>query len=283
MFFRTHPATRPARPAPRTARRAARRVAACEPLENRQLLAADLVATGIVGRIPEDLISGQRSRIPGLAVNVNNAGDANARAQVVTRLYASADGALDPADPQLVEQTNRLNIRAGRQGRVPIRVRDVPPSIPQGTYRLIAEVDVLGAVPEDNELNNWIASGETLTIGPPFVNLVATKVHVRPPVRADRPASMVLTVLNAGNSNARGSATVNVLFAPVGQTTGGTAVDAPMRISLRSRQTRPLRVRVPVPALPAGDYTMTATITTTVGFADANPADNSAATATTVR
>lgn len=275
MFFRSRPATRPAR--------VALPVPACEPLEGRQLLAADLVATGIVGRIPEDLISGQRGRIPGLALNVNNAGDTNARAQVVTRLYASLDGALDPADRQLVEQTTRLNVRAGRQGRVPIRLRDVPPDIAQNTYRLIAEVDVTGAVPEDNEANNWIASSETLTIGPPFVNLVATKAHVRPPVRANRPASMVLTVLNAGNSNARGSASVNVLFTPVGQTTGGTSVDAPMRLNLRSRQTRPLRVRVPVPALPPGDYTVTATITTTVGFADANPADNRADTAVTVR
>lgn len=279
MFFRPRPATRPARQACRQARR----VPNCESLENRQLLAADLVATEVVGRIPDDLISGQRGRIPGLAVNVNNAGDTNARAQVVTRLYASLDGALDPTDPQLTEQTNRLNIRAGRQGRVPIRLRDVPPTIPQNSYRLIAEVDVLGAVPEDNEFNNWIASSETLTIGPPFVNLVVTKAHVRPPVRGDRPASMLLTVLNAGNSNARGSASVNVLFTPVGQTTGGTSVDAPMRFSLRSRQTRPLRVRVPVPALPSGDYTVTATITTTVGFADADPADNRTDTAVTVR
>ena len=274
MFFRPRPATVRARagrasPAPRAA-------AACERLEVRQFLAADLVATGIVGRLPQDLISGERGRIPALAVNVNNAGDAAVRGQVVTRIHASADPVLDVTDVQLVEQTSRLNLQSGRGRRVPIRLRDVPAGIPQGAYYLIADVDATKAVPENNDGNNWIASTQTVAIGPPFVNLTATRAFMRPPVRADRNGSLTLTVLNAGNSNTRGSATVNVLFRPVSQATGGTAVDASTRFTLRARQTRPLRIRVPVPALAPGQYTVIATITNVVGFVDANPTDNTA-------
>jgi hypothetical protein len=271
MFFRTPP------PAPTAGGRPA---SVCEPLESRQLLAADLVATEVVGRFPDDLISGERARIPALGVNINNAGNENVRGQVVFRVFASADGILDGADPLLVEQTKRLNLKAGRPRRVPLAVRDVPPTVPQGTYRLLVQVDATNTVVEDNEQNNSIASSDTVAIGPPFVNLTATKAFLRPPVRGGRNAGGFLTVLNAGNVNARGSATVNVLFRPVNQTTGGTAVDVPVRINIRPKATKILKGRIPVPAgLTPGDYTVIATITTVVGFADANPADNSATVA----
>ena len=276
MFFRSTP------PASAAGAHAAapHRAAVCEPLEGRQLLAADLVATEISGRFPDDLISGERGRIPALAVNVNNAGNENVRSQVVVRVFASADGALDATDSVLAEQTKRLNLQSGRGRRIPVAIRDVPAGVPQGTYRLLAQVDVTNTVVEDNEANNVVASADTIAIGPAFVNLTATRAFVRPPVRSGRPAGMLLTVLNAGNVNARGSATVNVLFRPVNATTGGTAVDVPVRINLRPKATKVLKGRIPVPAsLAAGDYTVIATITTLVGIVDANPADNSATVA----
>ena len=276
MFVRSTPAT----PTAGVRRVSPRPAPACEPLEGRQLLAADLVATEISGKFPDDLISGERGRVPALAVHVNNAGDTNVRSQVVVRVFASADGILDGADPLLVEQTRPLNLKAGRPRRIPVALRDVPPGVPQGTYRLIGAVDVTNAVPEDNEANNTIASSDTIAIGPAFVNLTATRAFLRPPVRGGRNAGGLLTVLNAGNVPARGSATVNVLFRPVNQTTGGTAVDVPVRINIRPKATRILKGRIPVPAgLTPGDYTVIATITTLVGIVDANPADNSATVA----
>ena len=265
MFFRPNPANP-----------GARSVSVCEPLEGRQLLAADLVATEITGKLPADLISGERGRIPGLAVSVNNAGNADVRGDVVTRVYASVDGAFDGADLLLVEQTKRLNVKAGRARKIPIQLRDVPVGIAQNTYRLIAQVDSTQLVPEDNEGNNTIASTGTVPIGPAFINLTATRMFVRPPARAGRGASGLLTVFNAGNTNAKGTATMNVLFRPVNATSGGTAVDVPVRINVKAKKTKQLKGRIPVPAaLPAGDYTVIATITTIVGFVDANAADNS--------
>ena len=275
MFFRSNPAAPTAPAAP------GRAVCVCEPLEGRQMLAADLVATEITGKLPADLISGQRGRIPALGVNVNNAGNAAVRDDVVVRIFASTDGALDPTvDTVLVEQTKRVNLPAGRARHIPLKLRDVAPGIAQNAYRLLAQVDVTNVVTEDNEGNNVVASTGTVNIGPPFVNLTATRAFVRPPVRSGRPALGMLTVLNAGNINARGTATVNVLFRPVNATTGGTAVDVPVRINIKAKKTRELRGRIAVPAgLTPGDYTVIATITTLVGIVDANPADNSATVA----
>jgi hypothetical protein len=261
------------------------RPALCEPLEKREFLAADLVATELVGRFPQDLVGGQRARIPALAVRVNNAGNADVRQPVGIRLVASADGVADAGDPTVTEQTTRLRLRPGGSRRIPIRLREIPGAIPQGSYRLIAVVDTGNAVAEDNEGNNFVASTASIAIGPPFVNLVVSDVTVNAPLARNRPTRVTMSVLNGGNVNARGTGVVQLTFTPVGP---GTPTDAPqmaVRINLRAGQSRALRGRGLVPAsLTPGQYTVRATIASTLPFTESNTTDNSATTsAVTVR
>jgi hypothetical protein len=259
----------------------------CEPLENRQLLAADLVATEIRGRLPDDLVSGTRGRLPGVAVQVQNSGDTAVSAtDVVARLFASADGVLDAGDALLAENTlRRFNVGIGRGRRIPFpRLVDPIPTVAQGAYRLIAVVDATDVVPEDNPGNNSIASTGTVNIGPPFVNLTATRVFVGNFVRSGRPARLTFTVLNAGNTNARGTGVVNVLFRPASQTTGGVADNVDVRVNVRTRREGRLVGRVEVPVgLTAGQYTVIATLISVTGFTDSVTTDNTANAATTVR
>ena len=253
---------------------------ACELLEQRQLLAADLVATEIAGKFPDDLVSGTRGRIPSLHVTVNNAGDTNVRDSIVLRVFASTDGVLDGADTLLTEQTSRLNLTAGRARRMPIRPFPSVAQVPQNGYRLIGVVDATNVVPEDNEANNTVASSDTIAIGPPFINLVATDL-TGPSNRVvrGRQSKFTLVVLNAGNTNAKGTGSVNLQFTPVGQQ-GGQAVAAPVKINVRSRKTGRLNGRAIVPAgLAPGQYTVTATLVSTTPFAETNTADNSATSA----
>jgi len=253
----------------------------CEELEPRELLAADLVATEIRGKFPTDLLSGQKGHIPGLSVNLMNSGNAEVKnAAVVMRVFASTDGTLDAGDFQLAEVTKKINLKPGNQRTVPLKMTDVPPGIPQNAYRLITQVDVTNVVPEDNEGNNTIASTGTINIGPPFVNLTATKAFVRPPVRQGKFAELLLTVLNAGNVNAKGNGIVSVTFRPINQTTGGTPINVPVKINIASKKTKQLKGRIAVPAdLVAGDYTVIATITSTLPFGDATIDDNTATVA----
>ena len=253
----------------------------CEPLEKREFLAADLVATELTGRFPQDLVSGQRARIPALGVNVNNAGNADVRQLVGIRLVASADGVPDPTDQTLTEQTRQLRLRPGGSRHVPIRLREIPATVAQGNYRLIAVLDTGNVVtPEDNEGNNSVASSATIAIGPPFVNLVVSDVTVGAPLARNRPTRVTLSVLNGGNVNARGTGVVQLTFTPVG---AGTPVDAPqmaIRVNLRPGQSRGLRGRGLVPGtLAPGQYTVRATIVSTLPFTESSTADNSAQTA----
>lgn len=256
----------------------------CEPLEGRQLLAADLVVSSLAGRIPPDLIVGAKARIPGLTVRLDNAGDQDVRENVVVRLLASADGVPGDGDPVLAQQTNRLRINAGRGRRLPIKFRQVPANVPEGTYRIFAVVDATGVVAEDNEANNYVGSSESVAIAPSFVNLTAEDLTVDAPLAAGRPTRMTLTVLNGGNTNARGRAVVDVTFTPVGQT-GGTVESVDLKVNVRARKTGVLRGRLLVPGgLAAGQYTVTASIGQTFQFTDSNAGDNSArATPITVR
>jgi len=256
---------------------------ACEPLEARQLLAADLVATGITGKLPQTLISGEKGRIPALGVDLSNAGNADVKGDVVFRLFASVDGALDAGDPLLVEQSKRLTVKAGKTKHVALKMKDVPAGIAQNTYRLLAQVDATNVIPEDNEGNNVIASPSSISIGPAFVDLAATKAFVRPPVRGGRNASLLLTVLNSGNDDAKGNGVIRVTFTRVGETTAGAPIDVPVKINIKSQKTKQLKGKIPVPAgLAVGDYTVTATILSTLPFTDSNPGNNTATAPATV-
>lgn len=252
----------------------------CEPLEPRQHLAADLVAFELLGRFPQDLISGERAKIGGLAVNVRNAGNAEVRAPVVTRLFASADSTFDPAtDFKLLEQQTKLRLRAGAQRRVPLKLREVPAGVTRGNYQLFAQVDATDVVTgEDNEGNNIIGAPNQVSIGPPFVNLTASDLFIGNDnaVTQGRRARVALTVLNGGNITAKGNAGIQLTFTPVGGGTPAAPIDVPVRINQKSRKERALRGSFAVPAtLAAGQYTVTATLISIVGFTDDNPADNS--------
>jgi hypothetical protein len=269
---------------------AAERVPApvCEPLEARQLFAADLLAFELLGRLPQDLISGAKARVHGLAVNVRNAGNAEVRNDVITRLYASADSTLDPlTDPLIMEQQTRLRLQPGRQRHIPLRLREVPAGIARGAYQLFAFVDATNVVAgEDNEGNNSVGSTTTVNIGPPFVNLAVSDLFVGKDQAATqgRRARVALTVLNQGNITAKGNAGIQLVFTPVGGGAAAAPIDVPVRVNLRSGRERALRGSFAIPAgLAPGQYSVTATLTSIVGFTDENPADNSDTETITIR
>ena len=164
-------------------------------------------------------------------------------------------------------------------------LRDIPAGIPNGAYQLIAFVDATDQVPEDNSSNNTVASTTTVQIGPPFVNLTVSDLVVGKgsAVVRSKAGRFILTVLNAGNVTAKGTGAVNLTFTRIGDTTGTPVNNVPVKFNLKSHQRKLVKgviAQVP-PGLAAGDYTVTATIASTVGFDDSNPADNSA-TATPV-
>lgn len=260
----------------------ARSVPVCEPLEGRQLLAADLVAVQVTGRLPTNLVTGQRPRIPAIGMIVRNAGNTEVRDDVLVRLYASADGNLDPATDHFIEETtSRLRLKPNRQRRIPLRLRAPLGNIPQGSYQLLAEVDSTNVVAEDQEGNNVVGTSGSVVIAPPFVNLTASRLLVsgRNVAIRGRPVRISLTVLNQGNIHARGTGVVEVTFTPLGQSVVATGTVA-VKINVRPGKTGTLRGRFAVPAgIGEGAYAVDARLITTVGFAETNTGDNSATAA----
>ena len=172
----------------------------CEPLEGRQLLAADLVASALAGRFPGTWSLGPR--IPGLTVRLNNAGDQDVRENVVVRLLASADGVPDGGDPVLAEQTNRLRINAGRGRRLPIKFRQVPANVPPGDLpdHCRRGRDGRRRRGQRGEQLRGLQRqrGDRAVVREPDRG----KPHRGRALAAGRPTRMTLTVLNGGNTNA---------------------------------------------------------------------------------
>lgn len=254
------------------------RVPVCEPLEGRQLLAADLLAVQVTGKLPPNLVTGVRPRIPGIGVIVRNAGNAEVRDDILVRLFASSDGNLDPGVDHFIEEsTSRLRLQPNRQRRIPIRLRAPLAAIPEGSYQLLAQVDATEVVTEDQEGNNVVGTTGVVAIAPPFVNLTASRLVVggRDTAFRGRNARISLTVLNQGNVRALGTGVVEVTFTPVGGTASVASGTIAVKVNLHPGKTRALRGRFAVPAgINAGQYSVTATLITTVGFSETNTGDN---------
>src|SRR4051812_33461479 len=93
--------------------------AIAEPLEPRQLLSADLAAA-FVGQFPSLLDPGRGDKI---AVSVTNVGDAPATGAMV-RVFASADGTLDPANDVLLATAARSKgIQPSRSATLKLRIQ----------------------------------------------------------------------------------------------------------------------------------------------------------------
>src|SRR3712207_6398427 len=85
---------------------------AIEPLEARQLFAADL--TGSITTAPDAFLPGGRNKV---VVRLTNIGDtAVSRATVGINLFASTDMTLDPGDLPVFNASKRLTVRGGGGG-----------------------------------------------------------------------------------------------------------------------------------------------------------------------
>src|SRR5687768_8087112 len=127
-----------ANPRPSRTRRRTCGLVGVEPLEPRQLLAADL--TGSFGDLaPLTLAQGTSQAV---TVTLDNAGDAEAAPAggFTVNVFASADGVLDESDRQLGTATQTAAIAAGGTVDLPVTL-SVPADLAAGSYTLIASVD----------------------------------------------------------------------------------------------------------------------------------------------
>ena len=171
--------------------------------------------------------------------------------------------------------TATVDVRLGHDRVAAYRVRlHLPATLPAGSYRFLGLIDAGSSFAETDESDN-VALGPTVAIGAAAPDLAVTGVTAARAVRPGRPLAVTVRLAEAGTVPEVGSATVTLMATP---SAGGDPV--PIAVTSRPVRLTPghastVRFRLTLPALPAGQYRLTATVTA-VSAADGNAADKSA-------
>ena len=245
----------------------------------------DLVVASVTGGrrgFPASVLGGGRGQA---RVTVTNQGDQPVSGPVtITLLARDADPATPAAGDTAIITTpaRNMRLRAGQSRIVNVRFT-YPSAATAGSYQIAAVVDSGNTITEGNELNNEGIAAAPVVISPPFVDLSATGVGspARATIAIGRRGSVPITVENRGNSAAAGDLKIDLYASSTSDTVIGTddvlLGTVTRRIRLREGRRQVIRVNGLIdPALPPGNYFITAVINNPATIAETDPTNNTA-------
>lgn len=243
----------------------------------------NLVAREIAGSLPPSVIGGSRGK--GVSVVVANEGTEAARGEVNLALFASSDTTVGDDDTLIAEVPIRVNLKAGRAKA--FKLKFDYPSLPDGSYYLLARADGANAIVEQNESDNDVASSQPVVMGAPFVDLgLVGPVTAPTDIRPGRKSRVSVEVRNNGNiATGRYDVLVNVFASADGTVDGSDRrlVQVAKRLSLKPGATRILRLSVPILEDAAGaPFFMVVELQPVPPAPDTNASNNTAATSAAV-
>jgi glucose/arabinose dehydrogenase len=238
----------------------------------------DLTAL-LSGKFPALAINGTSGKV---TVRVNNTGDAPIADLVTVSLFLSPDAVFDVTDAAAGSITRPLKLNPGKGKAVPLTF--TYPSVADGNYFLLAQVDPANAIGEAFELNNVSASAAPVPVQAPVINLTGTLSGPTTPVvaRGGR-APAVLSLTNGGNVMAKGPVTLSLFAATdaAGQTNAAPVLTQTKTLKLKPGASKAFRLKLVLPVdLPPGAYFLAAAIDPDNRFAEPNEADNTVVAAT---
>lgn len=121
----------------------------------------------LVGDLSKAIASAALGTYGKITLTIRNQGTVPSAGRGVVQLFLSQDGVLDAGDRFIGQATKGLRMKVGRGKLMKIKVA-YPPSLPAGSYTLIAHVDTYDAVAELDKANNIAAGpfgGVTLAAG----------------------------------------------------------------------------------------------------------------------
>ena len=183
-------------------------------------------------------------------MNLDGSGN---RGPVTVQVFATANGSPSVV---LATVTRRVNLRAGGTATAAVRVAALPAAA--GTYAVSAAVtDPAGVVAT--------AAGVVATAAGPTLTVAATTVMLSLAAApatgaAGKPVVLRLTLANAGNTAAAGTASVSVTLTSTTAAVPYPTVTRPVRAHVRPVGSVVVRVRYDVPvAVVAGTYGLAVT------------------------
>jgi subtilase family serine protease len=223
--------------------------------------------------MPTAVLAGAKGKA---TVKITNMGQLPVAGPVATTLYVSDDPTFslnDVAVGSPVTKTLKLKTNKSKSIRFAF---NYPGTLGGGNYYVLARVDSGNAVAETKERNNVSATAAAISIAPAFVDPQPTSVAVpKGKLTPGGKASALVTLKNNGNVPL--SQSVTIALTATGP--GGDTQVATVTKTLRIKQGGSKGVKVPFQfanTLAAGQYTLTATVSTSGTFNDNNPDNNTA-------
>jgi hypothetical protein len=212
------------------------------------------IADSLTGCFPPFLNSGTLLKTPAV-LRITNRTGVPLSGTINTTLVFSTDAVADASDTPVVTVSTNVNLKLGTIRRINLKPSAVP-TLPNGTYRLLAVIERPGAVPET------IACTRTYTVASPLAEL-----RLDPPVislgkgrRSLGPvASASVQIENIGDGLALGKGALT-LYAQ-SQTGQRIPLTVARTVSLNLQRGRTLKVNVtfnPPPGIEPGIYSLVA-------------------------
>ncbi len=209
--------------------------------------ATPLPAGTLGASVSAALVVGGAKAKASAVVTLSNPSSQTISGPATVTLYVSLGQSLGGATHLL---TVRPKLKLKPHGHTALRLKlSSFPSLPMGSYYLIASVDA----PDGSSTG---AAGPSVTISPAFVKVIASNVVPAAAIAPGKKTTLALTLQNQGNVPAMGTPTVTIAASAEPSGTGGTTLaTAPLKVKLKPGASGHYKVKFTAPAsLPAGRY-----------------------------
>lgn len=197
-----------------------------------------------------------------VTVGVTNASASPVKGPVTIDLFASANGAIDNASVPVAHLTRTLAIQPGKTLPVPLPIKSLPATLPNGQYTLLARVTDPSSLVSDS------TTGPQITVAAPFIALSETFAKLTLPASVAAGAKLhavaSVKITNTGNDTASGPTTVAIFLSTDGAIDNTATPIKSLTKSLKIKPGKSVVVSVPLTQLPAlapGNYVVAAQIT----------------------
>ena len=240
---------------------------------------ANLVAGPLTTKLPTSAVAGAK----GVAAKVviTNSGNQTATGTIVIDLYASpsATAVLGNA-VKLTTVSKKINLKVGKKISISFKSFKWPAGL-NGQFFLVADVNSTNVITETNYADNLAASSKSVTIAPPFFDLVNVwNGKFKAPV-AGKKMSLVIQLTNNGNSTAKGKANVLVYISPDANIADGKQIGSgTAQLGIPAGKKGNAHISFTVPAISAGTYHVITVVNLTGDTVTGNNTSASAGTFT---
>lgn len=207
----------------------------------------------IVGTLPPSVIDGTRGRAN---IRIYSFGPDSLHSALRVRLFLSEDTTLDSTDTLITETNKALRIAVNASKTLKLKFNY--PSVADGSYYLLAQIDPLNALEETDDTNNTAVSLSPINVAQAFIDIRSMVGPTATSFPTGERIVVPLTVYNDGNTLSVATLTMTLSVTTQGSApVSTTLVTATVKLKLAPTRGKTLKLKFVLPGgLSPGIYTL---------------------------